>query len=261
MRALDLVTIIANLAPYTALAANYDRALGRESLRRAIATIDRLVDSFALEFHSLADIGCGTGLFAAHMARCWKIGVFAVDRSHAMLREAVRNGARLPICFLRQDMRRLRLPEPVDLMTANFDVINNILWPDELVATFKGFRRNLRPSGHLVFDFVTDRVPWLDARWRVRRLLSRSGDLWQSVTWRPASRLLFITLTQRWPEAGVQTIERHIERGYPAPAMTACLHRSGWSIRALLDADTLQDAGPSSTRIVVVARAIGGRRN
>jgi SAM-dependent methyltransferase len=246
--------MVALLAPYAGFAPSYDLALGRRSLHQTAMTLRHLIGRYRIGFQSAADIGCGTGLFAAHLARLWGVPVFAVDRSLAMLCEAIRNGSATQARLLWQDIRQLRLPRPVDLITANFDTVNHIVEPAHLAATIRRVYVNLRPGGHFVFDFVTDRQPWRGVEVYVRRLPSIGCDVEQCIAWDPFRRLIFITLTQRWLRFGARTVERHVERAYAAVDIIRWLRRAGFLIRAVLDATTLGHAHGSSRRIVVVAR-------
>jgi len=246
--------------PYAVFATNYDAALGKDSLRQTALVLSRLIERYGIAFRSAADIGCGTGLFAAHLARLWRIPVFAVDRSLAMLRQAFRNGSATHARLLCQDIRQLRLPRPVDLITANFDTVNHIIAPTDLVATFRRVRANLRPGGHFVFDFITDRPLWPVGRVWERRLPARGCHAVQRILWDPLKRLIFIALIQRWPARRVSTVERHVERAYATVDIVRWLREVGFFIRAVLDSTTLAQAHRDSSRIVVVARRDSGLR-
>jgi SAM-dependent methyltransferase len=244
----------ARLTHYAGLASSYDVALGRDSLHRIAATLRQLIGRYGIGFRSAADIGCGTGLFAAHLARRWRVPVFAVDRSKAMLSEAIRNGSAAHARLLCQDIRRLRLPRPVDLITANFDTLNHVIRPADLIATLGRVHANLCPGGHFVFDFITDHQPWRASQVYVERLPGAGCDLVRHIAWDPLRRLIFIALSQRWLKLGIRTVERHVERAYGAVDIIRWLRRSGFFVRAILDATTLEQAHSGSRRIVVVAR-------
>src|SRR5262245_19635223 len=101
------------VAPYSQLAAAYDQALGLQSFALAKRGFEWVARRYGLRFSSAADVGCGTGLFACYLARCWKTSVFGVDRSREMLTIAACRCRNRNIHFLRQDIRRLQLPCPV----------------------------------------------------------------------------------------------------------------------------------------------------
>lgn len=242
--------------PYSRLAACYDRFLGLPSLARSRATLEALVRRYGIKFGSAADLGCGTGLFALYLRRRWRVPVFAVDRSPAMLRQAVRNGSSRHVALLCQDIRALDLPHPVDLITANFDTLNHLLDPAGMSTAFARIYANLRIGGHFIFDLVTDRLSWPPGRTIVRRLADAECDMSQYLVWHPWCRLISIALVQRdRGTAGV--IEHHVERAYPPLDVLCRLRRAGFRICAVLDAGTLNQAHPNTVRIIVVARKIG----
>jgi trans-aconitate methyltransferase len=136
------------VAPYRGLAADYDSALGLRFFRRVRAAFERLRQEYGFVFRSAADIGCGTGLFARYLAREWRVPVFAVDRSREMLAQARRTCCGERVRLLQQDLRQLRLPRRVDLITANYDVLNHLTAPSELRQTLRRVRENLSPGGN-----------------------------------------------------------------------------------------------------------------
>src|SRR5262249_49582739 len=115
------MTVATIALPYSRLATEYDATIGAPFFRETRDRFERLVQKYGLSFRSAADIGCGTGLFARYLQRSRKIPVFAVDLSESMLRMASKNCRETDVKLLRQDMRYLTLPEPVDLIMANFD--------------------------------------------------------------------------------------------------------------------------------------------
>jgi hypothetical protein len=52
-------------------------------------------------------------------------------------------------------IRCLRLPYPVDLITANLDTMNHLLTEFDLRLTFRRIWENLRPGAHFIFDLIT----------------------------------------------------------------------------------------------------------
>lgn len=236
--------------PYSHLASRYDRALGIPFLVRTRRAFEHLVRRYGVQFRSAADLGCGTGLFACYLNRRWGVPVFAVDRSLEMLRVGLEN-CRVPgVCFLRQDMRELCLPFPVDLITANFDALNHILSARELREVFRRIRENLNPGGHLVFDIITPCQPW---QRYVRRLPATHGELTQRVCWHRGRRLLTVLMVHRRPFSA--TVELHAERAYSPFDVGRWLRAAGFEIRGIHDAESLAMATICPSRAIVVARA------
>jgi hypothetical protein len=58
------------------------------------------------------------------------------------------------ITLLEADMRDVRLPRPVDLVTCNFDTINYLMTTNDLDGIMSSFALNLGYEGHLVFDML-----------------------------------------------------------------------------------------------------------
>ena len=125
------------------------------------------------------------GTFCLFLSRCWGVRVFGVDRSPQMLSVARQNCRDDRVCFLEQDLRCLSLPEPVDLVTANFDVVNHLIGIRDLQQALARIAANLRPEGHFVFDAITNCRP-LGGR-RVFRRQVRHADrrIVQTIRWDP----------------------------------------------------------------------------
>lgn len=240
--------------PYSRLAADYDGTVGIPFFRQTRDHFERLVRKYGIRFRSAADIGCGTGLFARHLKVSRGIFVYAVDLSEPMLRMAARNCDGTNVVLLRQDIRCLRLPRPVDLITANFDTLNHIVRTDELRQAIRGIFENLNPGGHFIFDVVTSCLLIDRSRLHVRRFDSKRRRITQAVRLDPIRRLLSILVSISSPGMTKPIIERHRERVYSAEELGRVLHEAGFVIRGIHDAVTLAPVKECSPRLVVVAR-------
>jgi len=238
--------------PYTVLADAYDDIVGRDFFALVREMFERIVARHRIAFASAADLGCGTGLFARYLNALWRVPVFAVDRSPSMLRKAARNCRGAGVTLLRQDIRRLLLPAPVDLVTANFDTVNHLLRDGDLPALFARVHRQLRPGGHFVFDFITPcDPPQGTMRYRAS---ARGEEVAQRIRWVPARRLLLYDIVFRDPSRGAPRVELHRERTYAPSEVAAWLSDAGFVVRDVLDASTLEPATYCPTRAIVVAR-------
>ncbi|WP_373510180.1 class I SAM-dependent methyltransferase [Thiocapsa sp.] len=170
------------VAPYSRLATDYDRLVGDALYPTVRASFDACVRALGLRFGSLADVGCGTGRFLRAMLG-YGVPLIGVDRSAHMLRIAAERLRGQGVLLMRQDMRRLRLPHPVDLFTCNGDTLNDLLVADELASTLLHCRKNLRPGGHLIADLLCGRPTDGD------RILSdiRDGSAGRLSLWRTRS--------------------------------------------------------------------------
>jgi SAM-dependent methyltransferase len=239
--------------PYSRLAPAYDIAIGIRSFRGTKAAFERLIRRYDIQFTTAADIGCGTGLFAGYLNQCWRVPVFAVDRSPEMLAVAARNCARQNVCLLQQDIRCLRLPSPVDLITANFDTLNHILGNAELKSAFRRVWENLNPGGHFIFDLITPCQPHGRRRY-VLAVGSRNGHVEQRIHWNPWQRLLSISVVMTSPLCRVSTLEAHRERAYSPVDVGHWLLDAGFLIRGVHDATTLRLARSCPPRVIIIAR-------
>jgi len=244
--------------PYSRFAKDYDLTIGIPWFLRTRRIFETLVKRYGIRFHAAADIGCGTGLFACYLSHCWKVPVFAVDRSPAMLRVAARNCRNSNVCLLRQDIRCLRLPHRVDLVTANFDTLNHLVDNADLRLAFRRVASNLRSGGHLLFDLVTPCDPLRGRRFYTRRLRSPHRDFVQQITWDRPGRLLSILVLLRRPGSRGSTAELHRERTYAPDEVGSWLMESGFLIRGVLDAATLRVANECPPRMLVIASKRAG---
>lgn len=106
--------------------------------------------------HSACDLGCGTGTWALALA-ARGIRTYGVDLSRGMLR-AARAKAAGRVRFIHADMRDFRLPEPVDLVTSEYDAINHVPRRADLLRVFRSVARALKPGGYFVFDLNNRRA-------------------------------------------------------------------------------------------------------
>ena len=74
-----------------------------------------------------------------------------------MCRAARANALRkaVPVTVLRGDMRDFRLPEPVDVVTCQFDALNHVPEKRDLKRVAQSAARALRPRGWFYFDVNT----------------------------------------------------------------------------------------------------------
>jgi SAM-dependent methyltransferase len=247
--------------PYGLLAEAYDDVIGRDFFARIRRIFEHLVARHRIAFASAADLGCGTGLFARYLNALWRVPVFGVDLSPAMLRIAASNCRDTNVMLLRQDIRELRLPRRVDLVTANFDTLNHLVNDGELPALFRRVYDQLRPGGHFIFDFITPCDP-LGTAAITRRLLSCDGrrHVTQRIRWVPGRRMLFYEVLFRDSARPTPRLELHRERTYWPRDVATWLMEAGLVLRDVLDAATLRDATACHRRIIVVAQKPASRR-
>jgi SAM-dependent methyltransferase len=236
--------------PYSALARDYDDIMGRRFFANLRGAFERLVARHRIAFSSAADLGCGTGLFARYLNLLWRVPVFGVDRSPAMLRRAAINCGGTRVVLLRQDIRRLLLPRAVDLVTANYDTVNHLTEPGDLGQLFRRVFGQLKPGGHFVFDFLTTcQPPRLTVHYR-----RRGGCISQRMRWLPRRSTLLYDVTFVEPGGRCMRREKHRERAYRPAEVARALMDAGFVLREVLDAETLARPRGCPGRVWVIAK-------
>lgn len=245
-------------APFSGSAAFYDEMVGQTAFEHIRANFDRLCDMHGISFVTCADVACGTGLFVQYLAGLAE-KVYGVDISEEMLEEARRRNAANGAIFLRQGFTELELPEPVDLVTCNFDSLNYLLEEEELAEALHRFRQALGAGGHAVFD--------LNTIWQLEHMTGESTwvhdipggfSIWRT-EWDPRRRIETLNMTNL-VEAGDGLYRRsdeiHRERGYDLPLVQGLLQRAGFRWWRAYDGEAeLGYPGPTTRRLVFVAGA------
>lgn len=209
----------------------YGRDFTAVILPRLLASIRR----FRIPVSTVLDVGCGTGTLVLEMARRgWK--AWGVDASAEMVREAEqkRDGQGLRITFLRQDMRELRAPRRVRLVTSMFDTLNHVPSAEELLATFRAIRAALLSGGYFMFDLNNERcytTLWTqDEVVRHKDFTLVLENTFDATSGRARS---LVTLTPRGEGESLTEIVE--ERLFPAAEVKALLEQSGLRVRVSED--------------------------
>ncbi|MHB8897004.1 MAG: class I SAM-dependent DNA methyltransferase [Candidatus Geothermincolia bacterium] len=242
--------------PYGELAAIYDELVGATAFDCWLDNFTRLVNRNEVHFDVAADIACGTGLAAAHLARmCGR--VYAVDISEQMLEVARRRDGAGNIVFLRQGFSELDLPEQVDLLTCNFDSLNYLTVEEELCEALLRFGRSTRPGGHAIFDMNTCRQ--LEAARCDSVLVHRTSggvSIWES-SWDPGLRMNTLHMTNFIEDRhGLYSMseEVHRERAYDIETIGRALREAGFTRIEAFDAKGLSMPGSDTRRVQFIAR-------
>jgi SAM-dependent methyltransferase len=235
-----------SFSPYQRFAQFYDRVMGDATAPVIHRCFEQSRRHYNLRFSSAADIGCGTGTFLLHLASlCDRL--YGVDCSAEMLAQARRKLAGVNVILLQQDLRRLRLPRPVDLITCMFDTLNYLTTAAGVQAALESARENLRKGGSLVFDVITGAGEAGRTR-RVRQRISLPG---QMAIWhlradgsRNRSRVEMLWRSSNEQEISNTWREVHRQRWYPLPWLCALLKRCGLQVCGVHDVMSYQPASP-----------------
>jgi SAM-dependent methyltransferase len=125
----------------------------------------------------VCELGCGTARTAVEFAR-QGLRVYGVDLSASMLRVAKQKirKAGVPVRLTRADMRTFRLPEPVDLVSSEWGVVNHVPRRADLMKVAKAVARALKPGGYFLFD-VNNR-PVFERIWAGTQIKKTPGIFW-----------------------------------------------------------------------------------
>lgn len=242
--------------PYRSFALLYDALLGNAMFPLVRRNFEWVVQRYGIPFRSAADVACGTGAFVRYLCQ-WGVPVFGVDRSTSMLRIAIQKNRENGAKFLRQDLRQLQLPYPVDLITCHFDSLNYLLSTRDLLEALCQFRANLTRGGHAIFDMVTDVSPEPKLSVSVQRFnLPGVSSIW-AIAQDPARKLRVVTMHNFFAiGAGKYRRERevHAQRQYPVGEVVELLVRCGFNVCGVHDAASFVAATPRTYRAIYVAR-------
>jgi len=108
---------------------------------------------------TVCDVGCGTGHTAITIAKQGP-KVFAVDVSSKMCTLARANAqkANVPVSVIQADMRSFQLPEPADIVLAEYDVLNHLDAKSSLATVAESVNRALVEGGYFYFDVNSNKV-------------------------------------------------------------------------------------------------------
>jgi len=249
---------VPSVAPYASIAPIYDQLVGDAGFEPIWNTFRRSCALYKIRFSSAADIGCGTGRFLAKLADGQR-RLYGVDRSAAMLRVAARRLAGTGIVLLRQDMTRLDLPDPVELVACNFNTINYLPSVSALQAALENIAAGLLAGGHLIFDVMIRArdapampalrqlidLPRVKARWDNRPLANREGAV-----------VHMHTCLQQTGRGWACAQERHVQVWWPWPTLERLLSAVGFRLLGRHRLFDHRPPGPSDQWIQVVV----GRR-
>jgi ubiquinone/menaquinone biosynthesis C-methylase UbiE len=239
---------------YSGLARFYDTLLGDGFSTRASKNFDHLRRYYGLRPKSAADVACGTGTFILYLSSLGIPRIYGVDCSPEMLRIALKKNRANGACFLLQDFHSLCLPEPVDLITCNFDSLNYMLTEKDLLLALRRFHANLAPRGVLYFDIISFHQPWNTGRPFQERRTWAGGEFWRRMHLDPRNgrqtSLICIRL-------GNQIyFEQHHQRAYPLKVMIALLKMAGLSLVESKDFYTRQPVNRQTRRMIFVVQKV-----
>jgi SAM-dependent methyltransferase len=241
-----------SLEPYSAFAADFDEILGDRFFPASRSTFESMERRYRLRYGSVADVGCGTGTFLAYLGERGVPTLWGVDRSAEMLARAAEKNAGNGARFLRQDLRDLRLPEQVDLLTCQFDTLNYVLTDAELHIVLAGFARAIRPGGHALFDVVTTRPHLPD--WQERVELAKNARRTVSLSTGYDDDRRVQTATVHVDDGAGSRSEDHLQRVHSVADVVAAMPGTGLQLLAAQDFSNLAGPVEDAERVIFLAQ-------
>lgn len=233
---------------------------GRFSLQ-LVPWVAAVLDQHGGGAGTLADVACGAGEFAVTMARRG-LTVTGIDQSPEMLALARATADRggVQVTWLEQDMRELRLPEPVDVATCLYDSLNYLVDEGELRRGISAIAASLRPRGLFLFDMNT--VRGLATRWGNRIwIIQDSEDAFEAnqseFDYDTGIATLRVNAFLHRPNDLYERVrEVHRERGYPIPAIDAALEAGGFEVLGRWSSATFEPVRAETERVFYAARRL-----
>lgn len=220
--------------------------------------VRRIFRHYGCQPRLILDLACGSGVPTLLLAR-EGYRLIAVDRSEAMLDVLAAKVNDFDIRLVHSDIRDFTLPEPVDAAICLYDSLNYLLTADDLTSCFRAVFRSLKSDGAFVFDLNT--VYGLATYWGDRQTVRDVEDIhsvWDTSydpeTGVSSLRLTFSVRPKRRNQPAPVYVEIHEERGYTIPEIGACLQQAGFQRSDFYQHGTFQPPGPTTTRMMVVAR-------
>ena len=245
------------MSAYEALAAAYDGLTYDIPYDDMLRFMQQLLDRAHLKPETVVDLACGTGSLSVRLARAG-YRVLGVDVSEDMLTVASAKAMELeenrPF-FVRQDMCRLQLPEPVDWVVCMLDSINYLADPADGRAMIRRVADSLKPGGMFIFDFNTPcKLRQLDGQ----VFLDENEDsycVWRAEFDEEENVCCYGIDLFRYTDSGLweRSFEEHREYAYTPEQLTEYLRQAGFGDITLYGDRVLAPPTETEQRIYITA--------
>ena len=245
------------MTQYNKLADIYDYLVAGIDYEEWADYMEKIVARFNSTITCAADLACGTGNTTIPLAaRGYE--VYGVDLAPEMLKKAIRKAREkhLEVEFLEQDMRRLNLPKPMDLITCYHDGLNYIIDPEDLKEVFRRVYESLKPGGLFIFDLNaveklsgagggdTTFVDETDMSLIWETFYDHQEDVWE----------IRLTGFVRKGEFYEKFIETHQEKAYHRAETVSFLEQIGFELLDIYHGFSFDPPRADSRRLFYVAR-------
>lgn len=185
---------------------------------------------------SILDVGCGTGTHAILLARRgYRVTGLDISRQQLAVARRKARAARLPVRFVRADMRSFDVGETFDAAICMFGGFGHLLRSRDVLSCLRSLRKHLRSGGLFVCEFwlvegvkPTPYETWLHRRSRDLELVRLSESRFDRATRRLTIELHHLVLQDR------RLVDRFSEtstiRTYTVDEMRALLRRGRFEL-------------------------------
>lgn len=242
---------------YSYFAKYYDSLTQNINYKIRAKHFEKLIKKYGSPGNQLLDAGCGTGSLALEFAN-FGYNVIGVDLSPQMLSYAQSKAweAEKEILFVMQNICKLNLYEPVDVVISAQDTINHLKNINDVEAAFKRIYDSLNAGGLFIFDVNTI--------YKHREVLKNNTFViesdevycvWQN-TLNEKNNKITIELDFFEEQNGKyqRYSEEFSENAYETIVLEEKLKATGFEVVGIFEGDTFKTPTPETERIVFAAK-------
>jgi 2-polyprenyl-3-methyl-5-hydroxy-6-metoxy-1,4-benzoquinol methylase len=234
---------------YERLSRVYDLDWGEFSARY-FHFLQELLAERRLTQAKILDLGCGTGILAAELARNGH-KVTGIDISRKMIERAIMKSAGMyNLRFQVGDMREFNSEKDLDVILCTGNAINYVTNTLHMINMLNRIRCHLRMRGFFVFDTVTEPYFLTNGNSTSERKMNEETFV-QSVEYKESRKTAF--LTYEFPD-GVS--ETHTLRPWTVSELKGFMARARLRVVAEFSDFDRRPVTPESERIICVAQKI-----
>ena len=241
---------------YLSLAESYDRLTNDVDYPAVVAFYEQILAREGWKPRTAVDLACGTGSVALLLAKKG-LAVTAVDLSEDMLCVASQKAMEedLPVRFVCQNLRDLRLPRAVDLAVCALDSLDYITEPADCEKAIHRVYKALNPGGCFIFDVNTpEKLRAMDGQ----VFVDEDDDvfcLWRGEFDSETNICSYgMDLFQRQGEAWRRSYEEHREYAYSAETLTGWMKDAGFTAIQVFADRRLEAPAEGEQRIYIKGR-------
>ncbi|MBQ3079832.1 MAG: class I SAM-dependent methyltransferase [Clostridia bacterium] len=206
----------------------------------------------------ICDCGCGTGSIAVRLSKAGK-KVIGIDLSEDMLRVASDKARAwgVKIRFVKQDMRKLQLPRPVDAVIAACDGVNYLTDEKSVKQFFASAFSAIKPGGALAFDISNlDKLCSMGKTYLYGEDREDATYLWMNEFSETDRKInMHLAFFVREADGRYRKFEEtHVQRAHLKSEITEWLEEAGFRDITVYGGDEGESGGPGGKRMYITAK-------